>query len=216
VVADIPGLIPGAHEGKGLGDRFLRHIRRAAVLLYLVDLTAYDRDPKDDVAALSAELHAFDPALADRPAFVALTKIDAGRDRLEEVQAVHPDALPISAVSGEGLDELLRRLGAEVAEYRETAPARTGYVRTVVRPDEMAVRRENQAWRVTGTRAERAVAMTDMNNEEAVRRLQRQLIAMGVEKMLSRSGAEVGDEVRIGDTAFDFEPEDAPAPEDAR
>jgi GTP-binding protein len=63
---------------------------------------------------------------------------------------------------------------------------------------------------------ERAVAITDMNNEEAVRRLQRQLIAMGVEKMLSRSGAEVGDEVRIGDTAFDFEPEDAPAPEDVR
>jgi GTP-binding protein len=216
VVADIPGLIPGAHEGKGLGDRFLRHIRRAAVLLYLVDLTAIDRDPTEDVAALSQELHAFDPALADRPSLIALTKIDAGRDRLDEVLAVHPDALPISAVSGEGLDELLRRLGAAVAEYRETAPERTGYVRTVVRPDEMAVRRENESWRVTGIRVERAVAMTDMNNEEAVRRLQRQLIAMGVEKMLSRSGAEVGDEVRIGDTAFDFEPEDAPAPEDVR
>ncbi|MGH2808741.1 MAG: GTPase ObgE [Actinomycetota bacterium] len=216
VVADIPGLIPGAHEGKGLGDRFLRHIRRAAVLLYLVDTTAIDRDPKDDVGALKAELHAFDQALAQRPSLVALTKIDAGGHRVAELQAVYPDALPISAVSGEGLDELLRSLSAEVAEYREATPERTGYVRTIVRPDEMTVRRENEAWRVTGARAERAVAMTDMNNDEAVRRLQRQLIAMGVERMLERSGALRGDEVRIGETAFDFEPESAATPEDAR
>ena len=209
VVADIPGLIPGAHEGKGLGYRFLRHIRRAALLVFLVDLTAYDRDPARDVEVLREELKAFDPELGDRPSLVLLTKIDAGQDRLADVARAHPDALPISAVSGEGLDELVRRLQAAVAELRDAAPERTGYVRTVVRPDTITVARENEAWRVSGTSVERAVAMTDLNNEEAVRRLQRRLITMGVERMLEGSGAVAGDEVRIGSAAFDFEPESA-------
>ncbi|MDQ3940961.1 MAG: GTPase ObgE [Actinomycetota bacterium] len=209
VVADIPGLIPGAHSGKGLGDRFLRHIRRAALLVFLVDLTAEDRDPARDVDALSVELERFDPELATRPRLIVLNKLDAARDRLEAVRKAHPDALPISAVTGEGIDDLLRRLAREVSELRETAPQRTGYLRTIVRPDEIRVTRENESWRVTGVGVERAVAMTDLDNDEAVRRLQRRLISMGVERELERRGARRGDEVLIGSAAFDFEPESA-------
>ncbi|MBA3290203.1 MAG: GTPase ObgE, partial [Actinobacteria bacterium] len=90
VVADIPGLVPGASEGKGLGHRFLRHVRRAALLVFLVDLTAWDRNPLDDVDSLRAELDAFDPELATRPSLVVLSKVDAGRERLSEALARWP------------------------------------------------------------------------------------------------------------------------------
>ena len=207
VVADIPGLVPGASQGRGLGHQFLRHIRRAAVMVYLIDLVAMDRDPLGDFDLLRSELELFDPELVLRPHLIVASKIDAGKDRLDEVQARFPDAIPISAVTGEGIEGLVRTLGALVSETRETAPARTGYVRTIVRPDTIDVRREDDAWRVTGARPERAVAMTDLDNEEAVLRMQRRLIAMGVERLLQAAGAVTGDEVRIGESAFDFEPE---------
>ena len=207
VVADIPGLVPGAAGGKGLGHQFLRHIRRAAVLIYLIDLAAIDRDPLGDFEVLHTELERFDEDLVTRPYIVVASKVDAGRDRLSDVLERWPDALAISAVTGEGIDELLRRLGRLVVDTREQAPARTGYVRTIVRPETIAVVPEEGSWRVTGPRPERAVAMTDLDNDEAVLRLQRRLIAMGVERLLQAAGAVAGDEVRIGDAAFDFEPE---------
>lgn len=207
VVADIPGLVPGAHEGKGLGHRFLRHVSRAAILLFLVDPLAQDRDPSEDVAVLAAELEAFDPALATRPRLVVVTKADAAPERAAEVAAAHPGAVTISAVSGAGLEELLELVRDLVREARAAAPARVGYVRHVVRESPLEVEREDDAWRVRGRRAERAVATTDMESDEAVELLQRRLIGMGVERMLAAAGAVRGDEVRIGDTAFDFEPE---------
>lgn len=207
VVADIPGLVPGASEGKGLGHQFLRHIRRAAVLVYLVDLAAIDRDPVMDYEILRGELERFDEELVTRPFVVVASKIDAGRDRLGDVEDAFPDVLAISAVTGEGIDELVRRLGRLVSETREAAPARAGYVRTIVRPDKTTVEKEDGGWRVRGERVERTVAMTDLDNEEAVTLLQRRLISMGVERLLGEMGAKRGDEVRIGETAFDFEPE---------
>jgi GTP-binding protein len=207
VVADIPGLVPGAHEGRGLGHRFLRHISRAAVLVFLVDLAAVDRDPAGDVDALRVELEAFDPGLAARPSLVVATKVDIGSERLDAVVARFPDALPVSAVTGQGIDELVTRLAFAVTAARAAAPAPVGYVRHVVRDDPIRVAREDGAWRVRGRRAERAVATTDLDNDEAVARLQRRLIQMGVEDRLAEAGARRGDEVRIGETAFDFEPE---------
>jgi GTP-binding protein len=210
VVADIPGLVPGAHEGKGLGHRFLRHVSRAAILLFLVDPVAQDRDPAGDVAVLAAELEAFDPALATRPRLVVVTKADAAPDRAAEIAAAHPGALTISAVAGTGLEDLLEKVRDLVREARAAAPARVGYVRHVVKESPLEVEREGDAWRVRGRRAERAVATTDMESDEAVDLLQRRLIGMGVERMLAAAGAVRGDEVRIGDTAFDFEPEGSP------
>ena len=214
VVADIPGLVPGASQGKGLGHQFLRHIKRAAVLVFLVDLMAIDRDPLDDVAVLRHELDLYDPDLASRPFLVVGTKIDAGTERVDDLQARSPDALAISAVSGAGLDEFVRRTGALVEESREKAPARTSYVRTVIRPERIEVHREGDGWRVRGPQPERAVHMTDLDNDEAVERLQRRLISLGVERMLVDSGARRGDEVRIGSVAFDFEPEHATSEDD--
>ena len=209
VVADIPGLVPGASEGKGMGHRFLRHVSRAAVLLFLVDLTAIDRDPMTDVDVLRAELAAFDPELATRPSLIVATKADAAGDRVDEVRAAHPDALVISAVSGAGLDELLRRITEMVARARAAAPRAQGYIRHVTRDEPITVAREDQGWRVRGDRVERLVATTDVDNEEALTRLQRTLISIGVERDLSAAGARLGDEVRIGDVTFDFHPEGA-------
>jgi GTP-binding protein len=207
VVADIPGLIEGSHEGRGLGHRFLRHVSRAAVLVYFADLTADDRDPGADVDILWHELAEFDRDLATRPSLIVASKIDAGRDRLPDLLERLPDALPISAVTGEGIDELVGRLAVAVAKARSERPAPVGYVRHVVVDDPIRVEREDGGWRVRGKRAERAVATTDLDNEEAVVRLQERLIRMGVERLLEEAGAHEGDEVRIGEAAFDFEPE---------
>lgn len=218
VMADIPGLVPGAHEGKGLGDRFLRHVSRAAAFVFLVDLGAIDRDPAADCATLRLELERFDPDLAGRPFLVAANKVDAHRDRLDDVLVSTEGALVISAVTGEGIDELLDSLFAMVSEACSDRPATMSYVRHVTRDDPIKAQRDDDGvWRVRGRRAERAVAVTDMDNDEAVTRLQRRLIAMGVEQALSSAGATEGDEVRIGETSFDFEPEatTVPPPQDA-
>jgi GTP-binding protein len=208
VVADIPGLIEGAHEGRGLGHRFLRHVRRAALLVFLVDLAAFDRDPVSDVDVLRAELEAFDPELARRPSLVVATKVDAGRDGLDAVLDRHPDALVVSAVTAEGIDELVGRLADEFASARLQVEPTVGYVRHVVRDDPISIEREGAGWRVRSRRAERAVAVANLDQEESVERLQRKLIAMGVERGLEEAGARRGDEVLIGKASFDYEPED--------
>jgi GTP-binding protein len=207
VVADIPGIVPGASTGKGLGHQFLRHVRRAALLLFMVDLGAEDRDPAEDVNVLAAELEAFDPELAARPRLVAVTKIDAFPDRLAAIEEKLGPVFPISAVTGAGMPELLRAMAAGVERSRSDSPAAIGYVRHVVREEPLSVEREGDAWRVRGKRAERAVETTDMDNDESVERLQRRLIAIGVERALEASGAKRGDDVRIADIEFEFEPE---------
>jgi GTP-binding protein len=119
-----------------------------------------------------------------------------------------PDAIVISAVTGEGVDLLVARMAEAVATARAKEPPRAGYIRYVTKPEKIEVTREDSAWRVRASKAERAVAMTDLDNDEAVRRLQRKLISMGVERVLQQSGARLGDEVRIGAAAFEFQPED--------
>ncbi len=208
VVADIPGLVEGASTGKGLGDRFLRHVRRAAVLVFLVDLAAEDRDPLNDVDILKRELIAFDPELGERPSLILASKIDVDPGRVDDVLKRHPDAHPISAVSGAGIDSFVETVAALVDKARADAPPAVGYVRHVVKEDPVRVSREDEAWRVRGKRAERAIAVTDFENEEAIERLQRRLVAMGVERMLEEAGAVEGDEVRIGEVNFDFQPEE--------
>jgi GTPase len=208
VMADIPGLVPGAHEGKGLGDRFLRHISRAGVFVILIDLAAADRPPAQDAALLTSELASFDAELAKRPMIFVANKIDVVRDRLEEVKAEIPDVLGISAVTGEGVETLLYRLADEVDKARPLLEQkRRSYVRHVSHPEAIAVAREGDGWRVRGSEPERAVAMANLDNDEAVARLQRKLIALGVERALESAGATAGDEVRIGNATFEFEPE---------
>jgi GTPase len=207
VMADLPGLVEDAHSGRGLGDRFLRHVRRAALLVFVADLAAPDRDPLDDVHVLRAELAAFDPDLAQRPHVVVANKVDAGRERAAGFVELWPEALVISAATGEGVDGLLDELFDRVRTARRETPEPVGYLRHVVPEERIRVEREGPAWRVVSRRAERAVASADLDSDEAVARLQRRLIAIGVERALGDAGARAGDEVRIGDAVFDFEPE---------
>lgn len=217
VIADIPGLVQGAHQGKGLGVRFLRHVRRAAVLVFMIDLAADDREPAGDVRALREELVAFDAALASRPSIVVANKVDAARHQLPRLLETHPDAVVISAVTGDGIPELLRVLDRAVRQCRsEVTPSAGGYVRHVVHGDPINIAPGPDGWRVSSRRAERAVATTNLDNDEAVRRLQRKLISMGVERALEEAGAKRGDDVVIGGASFEFEPEETNQPARAK
>jgi GTP-binding protein len=210
VIADIPGLIEGAHEGRGLGHRFLRHVRRAAVLAYVVDLAAEDRDPFEDVTILQEELAHFDEELANRPTLIVANKVDLVPERVSTLAARLPEAISISALTGQGVPDLIDTMRREVERARSELPPAVGFVRHVIKEDPIRIEREGDAWRVWGRRPERAVATTDMDNEEAVIRLQRHLIGIGVERMLAGAGARTGDEVRIGAIAFDFQPDAEP------
>ena len=207
VVADIPGLLPGASRGKGLGHRFLRHVSRAAVLCYMIDLAATDRDPLDDVAVLKGEVEAFDPDLAARPSIIVAAKSDVAGESAAVVRSRWPDSRAISAVTGDGIEQLVWRLNEEVRRARALRPAPVGYLRHTVSEQPITVSKEDGSWRVRGARPERAVAVSDLDDDDSVARLQRALISMGVERALERAGARTGDEVRIGAVSFDFEPE---------
>jgi GTP-binding protein len=225
VLADVPGLIPGAAAGKGLGHRFLRHVTRSAVLVHVVDLHPLEpgRDPESDLAALEAELRAYDPELAERPAMVVANKVDLpeGRAWLPEAEAAaRRRGLPcfaISAATGEGFRECLYALGAEVAQARAARPATPVAPPTTIAADPevpISVAREGGGFRVLGDRPERWVAMTDLDNPQAVSYLQRRLRRAGVDDLLTQAGATPGDEVVVGDAAFEFTPDPLPATRD--
>jgi GTP-binding protein len=221
----VPGLIPGAATGKGLGHRFLRHVTRSAVLVHVLDLAPLepDRDPEADLAALEAELTAYDPELAARPAMVVANKVDLpeGRGRLPEAQAAAARrglaCFGVSAVTGEGVRAFLNALGAAVAEARAVRPEASGVAATashgrpagVASEPEVPIRvvREGAGFRVLGDRPERWVAMTDLDNPQAVAYLQHRLTRAGVDELLALAGARPGDEVLVGEAAFEFTPD---------
>jgi GTP-binding protein len=218
VLADVPGLIPGAAAGKGLGHRFLRHVTRSAVLVHVLDLYPLEpgRDPEADLAALEGELAAYDPELADRPAMVVANKADLpeGRARLPEAEAAaRRRGLPfhaVSAATGEGMDAFLYALGTEVGQARAARPVPTGAPPAIVAADPevpISVTRHGPGFRVHGDRPERWVAMTDLDNPQAVAYLQRRLRRAGVDDLLAGAGAAPGDEVVVGDAAFEFTPD---------
>ncbi|MEU2035644.1 GTPase ObgE [Nocardia amamiensis] len=230
-VADVPGLIPGASEGRGLGLDFLRHLERCAVLAHVVDCATLEpgRDPVSDVDALEAELAAYRPALsadaglgdlADRPRVVILNKIDVP-DAAELAEMVTPEftergwpVFEISAVSRAGLRPLTFALADLVRTYREEHP-KAAPKRPVIRPiavDEtgfsvIADPEEPGGFIVRGTRPERWVRQTQFDNDEAVGYLADRLARLGVEDELVRLGAEPGAPVTIGDVTFDWEPQ---------
>jgi GTP-binding protein len=207
VLADVPGLIEGAHEGRGLGDRFLRHVSRCRALVWVVDVSG--EDPVADLAGVRSEVAAYDPDLAARPGVIAATKADlvdpekAARRAAD--LAEHGEVFLVSGETGEGLDALTERLGPLA---QESAGARTPFV--VLRPgrEPFTVRREGAAFRVEGVRVERWVAGADLQDPRQVSELQDRLRREGVERRLQDSGARRGDEVRIGDRAFEYIPEE--------
>jgi GTP-binding protein len=211
VLADIPGLIEGAHRGAGLGTAFLRHIRRTRVLIHLIDGAA--QDPLVDFSQINAELALFDPALGSKPQIVAVNKMDLPqvRERWPGLEAAFVgrdvEALPISALARTGLDILLKA----VLEALQHAPAMAvEEVVPVYRPEpdpsEYEIGRDpDGAWRVSGKAIERAAKMTYWEHDEAVRRFQGLLEHLGVEQTLREAGARAGDTVRIGEYELEWQ-----------
>lgn len=204
VIADLPGLIEGASEGKGLGHEFLRHIERTRVLIHLLD--GLSADPLADFATINRELVAFGHGLERKPQLVVLNKMDMPevRERWPEVEASlatqgYP-VLAISALAREGTRELLYRAAQMLAELpvEETSPEALPVFRFDEDEEQFTVEWEGDAWRVRGARLERLAAITIWNLEEAVRRFQRTLERMGVAEALDEAGVQPGDTVRIG------------------
>ncbi len=221
VVADVPGLIEGAAEGRGLGHAFLRHVERAGVLVHVLDAATWERrDPLADLEVVLAELQAYQADLLDRPAVVFVNKADADPDvaelAREELASRGWEAIAGSAVTGAGVPRLARRLAElvrRVRAARAAEPADDDGGRIVLRPagratgPDFAVSRVPGGWRVTGERVERWVVMLDLDNPEAVAYLQGRLQRAGVEAALLRAGAQPRDEVEIAGSVFDFQPE---------
>jgi GTP-binding protein len=206
VVADVPGLIEGAHEGRGLGDRFLRHVVRCPALALVVDLSG--EDPAADLEALREELGAYEPELAARPALVIATKADLVDDPTVRARALGRDARVVSGVTGEGIDELRASLRELSEQAAARLPARETYV--VIRPGKprFTVTRDAAGrFEVKGRSVERWVAETDLDDEQEVARLQRRLRKEGVDRKLRALGARPGDEVQIRDKVFEFVPD---------
>jgi GTPase len=199
VVADVPGLIEGASEGRGLGHRFLKHVVRCRALVLVVDLSA--PDPVADLATLRAELAAYDPELAARPAVVVGTKADL----VDEPAPIEPDALVVSAMTDDGMEALRARLGLLASEAAASAPERAPHV--VLRPGRarFTVRRaDDGSWEVRGRSVERWVIETDLDDERQVATLQSRLKKEGVDRKLAALGARAGDEVSIRGRVFEY------------
>jgi GTP-binding protein len=201
VVADIPGLVSGASEGRGLGNRFLRHVARARLLALVLDAS---EDPEGAEGILRAELHA--AGLSRKPTVTVLNKIDLLDEELREyLRDMFPGAVQVSAKTGEGV-EGLRDLLEEMLREAEERPGEEQREHRVFRPAWKGIRveRENGAYVVSGEGVERLALRTDWENPEGVERFQRELERRGILGALRRAGAAPGDEVRIGETVFDF------------
>jgi GTPase len=209
VVADIPGLLEGASAGRGLGVRFLRHIERARVLVFLLDLaggadatiTAHEQ-----LSVLERELDAYRPDLLARPRLVVGSRADIAVAGIDEGAAID---LRVSAVTGDGLAPLTGRLADLVRRAREAQPMAEAYV--VHRPgaEGFTIEREDDgSFRVIGREAERAVSLSDLTNLDALDEVRRRLKRLGLDRALIRAGADEGDVVHIGGLSFDFTPEE--------
>ena len=201
VVADLPGLIEGASDGRGLGHRFLRHVERARVLLLLIDLSPLaEHSPAEQERILLDELRRYEPSLLDRPRLVVGSRADLAEPDVDF------DGPRIAAVTGEGLKDLVGRLAEAVQHARAELPEAEAFV--VHRPVAEGYRIErgdDGAWTVAGRQAERAVALSDLTNVEALDEAHRRLKSLGIDKALARAGARDGDTVHIGRLAFDYE-----------
>ncbi len=207
VVADIPGLIEGASEGRGLGHQFLRHIERARVLCLLIDLQPMDgTSAATQERVLLHELEAYRPELLDRPRLTVGTKADVvAPEDLETIGWDHP---VISAVTGQGVRELVGRMAALVHEARVAEPEPESMV--VIRPEisgAVVERVDDGEFRVVGREVERIVALNDVTTPDALAYIDQRLDRLGVHKMLARAGVREGDLVWIGEFSFEYQPE---------
>ena len=217
VLADIPGLIEGAHKGAGLGHQFLRHIERTKMLIHVIDLSATDgRDPIQDYEQLNLELDHYDALLTKLPQIIAVNKIDMpeAKANLTRVQEYFGNRkiFPTSAITGDGVNSLMQQAyrSLQYLETRARKEAETTITLEQELPPEPSARFEliktKDGFLVTGAEPRRAVLMTDMENEQALILLYRKLKNIGVINALARAGAVEGDTVQIDEFEFTYSP----------
>lgn len=207
VMVDVPGLIEGAHEGAGLGDRFLKHVERTRVLLHLLDGAKSLQEILHDKRSIENELRAWNPALLEKPMLLALNKIDLpdAQERLEELREHFPDIRGISAATSTEIRSLLfaisKAIEAQPLPQLEHPDPRI----ELVPKDAFILQRDPEGvYVLSGERIERLAAMTNFDSDEALMRFERTLVKMGVEKKLRDSGVGEGDTVRIGSYEFTY------------
>ncbi|MCF6092720.1 GTPase ObgE [Microaerobacter geothermalis] len=216
VMADLPGLIEGAHEGVGLGHQFLRHVERTRLILHVVDMSASEgRDPFQDYLQINEELKLYNQQLEERPQIIVANKMDVTgaeeqlrhfKEKLDQDIPIYP----ISAVTQRGIKELLYA----IADKLDTLPAyplveeekleERKIYRAEKEEEPFTVRRENEVFVVEGERLKKMILMTDFSQDESVRRFARIMRKMGVDQALRERGAEDGSIVRIGEIEFEF------------
>ncbi len=214
VLADIPGLIEGAHEGVGLGFEFLRHVERTRLLLHVVDIAGVDgRDPLSDFDTINAELKQYNPKLAERPQVVAANKVDLpeGRENLEgftkAIEEKGYRVFPISAATNKGVKELMYYVAEQLRELPEAVPLteETGeVVYTAEEEEPFSVRREGNVYIVEGSWIRKVVGSTNFNIYESIQYFQRSLKSRGVIDALEKLGINEGDTVKIYDIEFEY------------
>ncbi len=221
VIADLPGLIAGAHRGAGLGHRFLRHVERNLLLLLVIDLSpGAEPEPAEAYTQLIRELELYSDRLPGYPRIIAGNKIDLpgtdeNLDRLRRVveneDGEPAEVFAISAATGAGVKELVHRLAAEVTRLAVLPRTTPGIEEKIISPafpeqeSAFVVEKKGDLYRVRGARIERAAAQTDFENEESLQRFQRYCRRCGLEAELKRMGAKAGDTVCIGEEEFYYD-----------
>ena len=215
VVADLPGLIEGASNGDGLGDRFLRHIERTRVIAHVIDIASTEgRDPYEDYVTIRKELEAFDPNLLKRPEIIIANKID-GDNAKENLKAFKEkvkdkEVFEVSAILGEGLDKVVDRLADLLDEIPQTPLYEDEQYESFVlykfkKEEPYTIERDyDGAWVVKGEAVEKLLKMTRFNTEEAIARFANKLRKMGIDNKLIELGVKEGEKVRILDYEFEF------------
>jgi len=213
VMADIPGLIEGAAQGHGLGHEFLRHIKRTRLLIHMIDGASYEHEPWESFESINQELRDYDEHLASRPQIIGFNKIDLpeAQERWEafkaKAEAAGYPVFAISAAAHQGTKELIQFVASRLQEIqqeeaeREAEQAVADMAGPVLRPqpeDAFQVKCEDGIYIVSGKRVERAVAMTNLDSDESMDRLQVTMSKMGITKALEEAGVQVGDLVRFG------------------
>jgi GTP-binding protein len=208
VIADIPGLIEGASRGVGLGLRFLRHVERTKILVYVIDGTS--ADPWKDLSMVQAEVEQFSPDLAKRPFIVAINKVDMDPARKLRTRSRRKGPIHfVSALSGEGLPELIDAMVTTLAsapEVKPQGPVRIKKLLVAGARNELTIERLAWGFVVKGDRVERLVERTDLDSSGGLARFQTELDKIGVNAALEAAGVQPGDTVRVGEAEFEYQP----------
>lgn len=208
VIADIPGLIEGASQGLGLGHEFLKHVERTRLLVHIVDMSGLEGDPAEAFEIINRELGEYDSRLSAKHRIVAANKLDIqnARDNYERLkpnlQKAGFEVFPISAATGEGVRDLILRAEEMLSWIPKDSDIEEVVEYTLSEDEPFEIEKEGDAFRVTGKVIERLVAMTDLENESGVKRLQRSFKRMGLDNALKKAGIGPGDTVVIGDFEF--------------